>query len=98
MHDHEMSSDMEHSGHDHVHHMMNMMHMTFYWGTDVTLLFSSWRTQGYFSYSVALLLIVLFGVLHEALTSYRIKFTTSKVGKLKAAPTTPTAEHASAPL
>lgn len=52
-----------------------MMHMTFYWGTDATILFQSWKTTGPVSYVVALLLVALFGVLHEALTSFRVNYT-----------------------
>lgn len=51
-----------------------MMHMTFYWGTDATILFQSWKTSGPVSYAVALLLTVVLCVLHEALTSFRVNF------------------------
>lgn len=51
---------------------MMMMHMTFYWGTDATLLFDQWMTDTYVQYFMSLLAIVLFGILHEWLFNLRV--------------------------
>lgn len=48
-----------------------MMHMTFYWGKDVTILFDFWRVNTWTWYVVSLLVVFLFSVLHEWLASQR---------------------------
>lgn len=47
------------------------MHMTFYWGKDVTILFDFWRVKTWTWYAVSLLVVFLFSVLHELLASQR---------------------------
>lgn len=48
-----------------------MMHMTFYWGKDVTILFDFWRVKTWTWYAVSLVVVFLFSVLHEWLASLR---------------------------
>ncbi|CAM6092313.1 unnamed protein product [Calypogeia fissa] len=55
-----------------------MMHMTFYWGTEATLLFDGWMTETYVQYFMSLLAIVLFAILHEWLYNLRIVLTSKK--------------------
>lgn len=50
---------------------VKMMHMTFYWGKDVTILFDFWRVKTWTWYAVSLLLVFLFSVLHEWLANQR---------------------------
>ncbi|KAG0583377.1 hypothetical protein M758_3G133200 [Ceratodon purpureus] len=48
-----------------------MMHMTFYWGKDVTILFDFWRVKTWTWYAVSLLVVFVFSALHEWLASQR---------------------------
>ncbi|KAE8712515.1 Copper transporter 5.1 [Hibiscus syriacus] len=48
-----------------------MMHMTFYWSRQVTLLFSSWRTDSWPSYLLTLLACVLASVFYQYLEHAR---------------------------
>ncbi|KAL4301796.1 hypothetical protein GQ457_10G001580 [Hibiscus cannabinus] len=48
-----------------------MMHMTFYWSRQVTLLFSSWRTDSWPSYALTLLACVLASVFYQYLEHAR---------------------------
>lgn len=48
-----------------------MMHMTFYWGKDVTILFDFWRVKTWTWYAISLVVVFLFSVLHEWLASQR---------------------------
>lgn len=50
---------------------VKMMHMTFYWGKDVTILFDFWRVKTWTWYAVSLLVVFIFSVLHEWLASQR---------------------------
>lgn len=50
---------------------VKMMHMTFYWGKDVTILFDFWRVHTWLWYVVSLLVVFLFSMLHEWLASQR---------------------------
>ncbi|XP_022751772.1 copper transporter 5.1-like [Durio zibethinus] len=50
-----------------------MMHMTFYWSRQVTLLFSSWRTDSWLSYALTLLACVLASVLYQYLEQVRYR-------------------------
>ncbi|KAI3833236.1 hypothetical protein MKW92_023698 [Papaver armeniacum] len=51
-----------------------MMHMTFYWGKNVTILISSWRTDSWLSYAISLLVCVLFAAFYQYLEDKRLKF------------------------
>ncbi|PIA43117.1 hypothetical protein AQUCO_02000513v1 [Aquilegia coerulea] len=51
-----------------------MMHMTFYWGNKVTLLFDSWKTDSYLSYFITLLVCFLFSVFYQYMEDRRIRF------------------------
>ncbi|XVF48775.1 hypothetical protein PTKIN_Ptkin03bG0216100 [Pterospermum kingtungense] len=52
-----------------------MMHMTFYWSRQVTLLFSSWRTDSWLSYALTLLACVLASAFYQYLdhARYRVR-------------------------
>ncbi|OMO86442.1 Ctr copper transporter [Corchorus olitorius] len=52
-----------------------MMHMTFYWSRQVTLLFTSWRTDSWLSYALTLLACVLASAFYQYLehVRYRVK-------------------------
>ncbi|KAI4379616.1 hypothetical protein MLD38_005891 [Melastoma candidum] len=50
-----------------------MMHMTFYWSKEVTLLFSTWKTTTSLSYSLSLLACFLSSFLYQLLDSLRLR-------------------------
>lgn len=50
-----------------------MMHMTFYWSREVTLLVNSWRTQTWLAYSLTLLVCVVASALYQLLENLRIR-------------------------
>ncbi|KAI4380300.1 hypothetical protein MLD38_006506 [Melastoma candidum] len=54
-----------------------MMHMTFYWSKEVTLLFSTWTTTTTLSYSLSLLACFLSSLLFHLLDSLRIRLSLS---------------------
>ncbi|KAJ9687917.1 hypothetical protein PVL29_013913 [Vitis rotundifolia] len=62
-----------------------MMHMTLYWGTQVTLLFSSWKTDSWPSYALTLLACFLFSVFYQNMEDRRLRFK-SLVSTTAAAP------------
>lgn len=47
------------------------MHMTFYWGMEVSILFDGWRTQTLMQYWGSLLVLFLASVFHEYVVSIR---------------------------
>jgi len=51
-----------------------MMHMSFYWGYDVTVLFKSWTISSAQAYFLTWFLVFLFGLLHEFLVTYRTTY------------------------
>ncbi|XP_057957759.1 copper transporter 5.1 [Malania oleifera] len=69
-----------------------MMHMTFYWGRKVTLLFDSWKTNSWTSYAFTLLACLVLAAFYQFLEDRRIKF------KLLAAGRPPAQSPIEAPL
>ncbi|KAK1430630.1 hypothetical protein QVD17_13511 [Tagetes erecta] len=51
-----------------------MMHMTFYWGRNVNLLFDSWKTNTWFTYSLTLLVCFIFSIFYQYLEDRRLRF------------------------
>ncbi|OVA08336.1 Ctr copper transporter [Macleaya cordata] len=51
-----------------------MMHMTFYWGKKVTLLFDSWKTDSWTGYALTLLACFLFSVFYQYMEDRRLRF------------------------
>ncbi|KAF8401108.1 hypothetical protein HHK36_014412 [Tetracentron sinense] len=58
-----------------------MMHMTFYWGKQVTLLFDSWKTDSWTSYGLTLLACFIFSVFYQYMEDRRIRFKVVATGK-----------------
>lgn len=50
------------------------MHMTLYWGKKVTLLISSWKTNSWTSYLLALLACFLFSAFYQFMEDRRLRF------------------------
>lgn len=51
---------------------VKMMHMTLYWGKEVTLLFDSWHTKSWPSYALTLLLCFLVSLFYQRLEALRL--------------------------
>ncbi|XVF35144.1 hypothetical protein REPUB_Repub18cG0119800 [Reevesia pubescens] len=51
-----------------------MMHMTLYWGKDVTLLIDSWKTDSWLSYLLTLLACFLFSSFYQYMEDRRLRF------------------------
>ncbi|KAI3468045.1 hypothetical protein Pfo_024708 [Paulownia fortunei] len=58
-----------------------MMHMTFYWGRRVTILFDSWRTDSWLSYFLSLLACFLFSVFYQYMEDRRFRFKLLSIAK-----------------
>ncbi|XP_031287035.1 copper transporter 5-like [Pistacia vera] len=52
-----------------------MMHMTFYWGRTVTLLFDSWRTDSWLSYGLTLFACFVVSAFYQYLEDIRVRVT-----------------------
>ncbi|KAE9586898.1 hypothetical protein Lal_00004475 [Lupinus albus] len=50
-----------------------MMHMTFYWSKNVTLLIDSWRTDSWLSYVLSLVACIVASVFYQYLENRRIR-------------------------
>lgn len=50
------------------------MHMTFYWGNSVTLLFDSWVTNSWLSYLLSLFACFLFAMFYQYIEDRRLQF------------------------
>ncbi|KAL5698307.1 hypothetical protein ACHQM5_029364 [Ranunculus cassubicifolius] len=50
-----------------------MMHMTFYWGKNVTILFDSWKTDSYISYIISLFTLFLFSIFYQYMEDRRLR-------------------------
>ncbi|KAM1021667.1 hypothetical protein ACFX2I_042736 [Malus domestica] len=50
-----------------------MMHMTFYWSRQVTLLFDSWKTDTWTSYSLTVLACLLVPAFYQYLEALRVR-------------------------
>lgn len=64
--------------------------MTLYWGAEVTLLFSSWKTESWTSYALTLFACFLFSVFYQKLEHKRLRFRTL-ASSAAAAPSSPSA-------
>ncbi|KAK9076872.1 hypothetical protein SSX86_005206 [Deinandra increscens subsp. villosa] len=51
-----------------------MMHMTFYWGRNVTLLFDSWKTDTWLTYALTLIACLIFSVFYQYMEDRRLRF------------------------
>ncbi|KAI8548230.1 hypothetical protein RHMOL_Rhmol07G0257200 [Rhododendron molle] len=67
-----------------------MMHMTFYWGRDVTLLFDSWKTKTWAEYSLTLLTCFLFSAFYQYLEDRRLRLKQPQLSSSSSSSTAPT--------
>jgi copper transporter 1 len=69
------------------HSSATMMHMTFYWGKSVIVLFDQWAVKTWQGYILTLIVLFVFSVVHEWLAVQRSLFLTrSTAGKTSAVP------------
>lgn len=50
------------------------MHMTFYWGKKVTLLFDFWKTDSWISYALTLVACLVVSIFYQYLEDRRLRF------------------------
>ena len=61
------------------------MQMTFYWGTDVTVMFEWWNTGGnLFYYLLTLIAVFLFAVAFEIFSALAVKYRNEELFSLRA--------------
>ncbi|CAN6478705.1 unnamed protein product [Victoria cruziana] len=54
-----------------------MMHMTFYWGKEATLLFDGWKTTTWLGYGLSLVALFLLSTFYQYIESFRISLQTA---------------------
>lgn len=78
-----------------------MMHMTFYWGKKVTLLFDFWKTDSWTSYAFTLLACLIVSIFYQYMEDRRLQFKLLSTRKTTVAPPPPdgfAANSTTAPL
>ncbi|XP_062101526.1 copper transporter 5.1 [Humulus lupulus] len=58
-----------------------MMHMTFYWSKDVTLLIDTWRTSTWTGYVLSLLACLIVSAFYQYLEDLRLRVKIASAGK-----------------
>lgn len=66
------------------------MHMTLYWGKDVTLLIDSWKTDSWLSYFLTLLACFLFSSFYQYMEDRRLRFRSLASSNSNSNPSQPT--------